>query len=83
MGSKTDVALAIETNGQELEQQFNRVVMALQYHDITRQQLEHVAQAFDSTRELVSSGGGGTVGLRAGPAGDLLHGTVSVQIEQT
>ena len=70
------VAQQIETTGRELQLEFNRVVMAFQCHDITRQQLEHVVEAFESTLPAVSDSCGS-----ATPA--LLHQTVKVQIHQT
>ena len=71
------VGREIETTGKELQREFNRVVMALQYHDITRQQLEHVAEAFESTLPGLSHN---TPSLESEA---LLHQTVRIQIHQT
>lgn len=78
-----EVGQAIEVNGRDLQQQFNRVVMALQYHDITRQQLEHVAQAFGTIQEWIPSGQDSAQKSLTGGEAALLHQAVSVQIQQT
>ena len=71
------VGQEIAAIGKELHREFNRVVMALQYHDITRQQLEHVAEAFESRIPAA---------VRSDSSLDsaaLLHQTVKVQVHQT
>ena len=68
----------IEATGRALQRDFNRVVMALQYHDITRQQLEHVAEAFEATLPSAAASDAATPESAA-----MLHQTVKVQIHQT
>ena len=68
----------IEATGRALQRDFSRVVMALQYHDITRQQLEHVAEAFEATLPSAAASDAATPESAA-----MLHQTVKVQIHQT
>lgn len=71
------VGQEIEATGKELQQEFNRVVMALQYHDITRQQLEHIAETFESTLS------GSMPSVSSSESAALLHQTAKIQVHQT
>lgn len=80
--SEDEIAQRINANGRALHEQFNRIIMALQYHDITRQQLEHVGQAFETMREWLPAGGPREA-PQASSKPALLHQASGLQIEQT
>ena len=79
--SQGEIAQKISSNGVNLHRRFNRVVMALQYHDITRQQMEHIAQAFDTMREWLPSAA--KTGVCAVSDVTCLYQAAGVQIQQT
>lgn len=76
------VAQRVSESSQSLHQQFNRVVMALQYHDITRQQLEHIGQAFDTMGEWLPAAKPEEVS-QTGPEVALLQEASKLQAQQT
>jgi hypothetical protein len=80
--SQGELARSIGENGRSLHKEFNRVVVALQYHDITRQQLDHVGEAFDTMRGwLPSVSPGENAKTHQEPA--MLHHASVLQIQQT
>lgn len=46
-----------------VSQNIGEVVMSMQFHDIVRQQIEHVAEALDDLRNSMESEGGGREGM--------------------
>lgn len=57
VGSKAEtLALGIKERSAAMSQGIGEVVMAMQFHDISRQQLENVAKAVLESRDIVKSG---------------------------
>ncbi len=72
----------------EVSRQMGNVVIALQFHDIVRQQLEHVIEALRDAQELVAELGNGSAG--ASPSHSIIvpeqigriHSILSIQTAQ-
>jgi methyl-accepting chemotaxis protein len=58
----TGVASSITTASQEVSRNIAEVVMSMQFHDITRQQIEHAAEALADLCSRLESVGGASVG---------------------
>jgi hypothetical protein len=74
--ASSETASNIAARSEEVSGSISEVISSLQFHDITRQQIEHVAEVFDKAAAEETAGGDGLVVLA------ILREIGNIQIDQ-